>query len=215
MHNLAKIIQCPGCEQKYRNKSVVYWLDREGKIWSDGYKSNDIANEFPLITRCDECYDYFWISDAGILRSTKSRLFCLALNHIEVSGKNNFQCVRKLTPEEYAEAIAIKKYRNQEEERYLRTNLWWAINTPFRNGKPAEISPELNPLFEENLETLIYKTPADSPENLLLLAEIHRELGLFNEAKQYLDHVTGNKYRKRIFKMNEKIKSQDKRVFLV
>jgi len=213
MQSPTKIIQCPNCEQVYRNKSVIYWLENEKKIWSDGYMENDIKQEFPLIMLCDECYDYFWIKGMGKSKHPGPGVKRLALNKVEVSGKYDFLNIRKLTPEEYAEAIAMKKYRNREEERYLRTNLWWAINAPFRSGGPDDISPERYPLFEENLETLIYKTPADSPENLLVLAEICRELGLFSKSEKYLNQLPVKSYKPVIIKMKEKIINKEKKVF--
>ena len=215
MHNPVKIIQCPTCEQKYRNGSVIYWLEHHNKIWSDGYRSCDISNELPLITRCDECYSYFWIAPVSNPSGRKSGLVWLSLNPIHSPGKFSIQPVRKLAPEEFAEVLALKKFTSPEEERYLRIQLWWAINYPLRNGKPLEISVEMAELFEENLETLIYKTPANGPENLLTLAEMNRELGQYREALQYLDRVRDPDYRPIIQKLRQKITLEDRWVFLL
>lgn len=215
MHNHAKIIQCPACKLEYRNRSVIYWLEKDVKTWSDGFKSNDIAHEYPIITRCDECYHYFWISGVRLLEHNGPRMIQIAINQHGTHEPQTVPVIRKLKPEEYGEVLALKNYRDNGEEKYLRTHLWWSINTPLRNGMLKDIAPDLKPLFEENLETLIYKTPAESPDKLFTLAELHRELGLFNEALSYLDQLSGNGYGKSIPLMKQKILNQDRRVFIL
>lgn len=206
---------CPACEQKFRNKSVIYWFDQAGKFWSDGYRSNDIAHEIPLITRCDECFVYFWIAPVHKPLSINSKMVRMELNPLDLSGNIRFKQVRKLTTEEFAEALALKKYEDQEEEKYLRKHLWWAINHPKRQEVPDEVSPELHSLFEENLETLIYKTPPESHENLIELAEMNRELGLFNESEKFLNRIVNGYSRDLVLKMREKIEMKNKMVFQV
>ena len=206
---------CPSCEQVYRSKSVICWLDGAGKVWSDGYRAHDVAHEYPLITRCDECYGYFWISSVHKFNNRGTQMNKFALNHQLTPGSNKFPSVRKLTPEEYAEVLAIKKYHDPDEELYLRTHLWWTINTPLRDGIQEEIAPELKELFEENLETLIYKTPLNGAESQLTLAEIHRELGLFKQAEKHLDKVTDPNYEQFLLKMRQRIEISDRRVFLI
>lgn len=215
MHNPAKIIQCPACEQVYQSKSVICWLDRDGKIWSDGYNSHDIAHEYPLITRCDECYGYFWVSSVSRFNKKDHHLISFAIHKQINPGKNKYKPIRKLVPEEYADVLALKRYRDIEEERYLRTHLWWTINSPIRNAKQGDIAPELKEMFEENLETLIYKTPQNGPESLVNLAEMHRELGLFREAEKFLDQVSDKKFQSFLMKMRKKIEFKDRKVFLI
>ncbi|NTV83445.1 MAG: hypothetical protein HGA23_03970 [Bacteroidales bacterium] len=194
---------------------MICWLDRDGKIWSDGYNSHDIAHEYPLITRCDECYGYFWVSSVSRFNQKDHHLISFAIHKQIHPGKNKYKPIRKLVPEEYADVLALKRYRDLEEERYLRTHLWWTINDPLRSGIQEDIAPELKELFEENLEALIYKTPLNGAESQLTLAEIHRELGLFRQAEKHLDKVADRKYEQFLLKMRQRIEINDRRIFLV
>ena len=165
------------------------------------------------MTCCDECSDIFRISPSEELLTSGMQGFELDYRATGMVNNDEIPVVRRLTAEEYAEALAKRKYKNHEEERYLRMHLWWSINHNMRNGDKSDISHYLKTILEENLETLIYKTPPDNPENLLILAELHRELGQFNEASQYLDKVNDKNYEKIISKMKDKIINRDKRVF--
>ena len=194
---------------------MIYWFDHAGTSWSDGYRSNDITYEIPLITRCDECFTYFWISPVTHPLSRYLKKVRIVLKPIEISNENKFQCLRKLTPEEYAEVLALKKFNSPEEEKYLRTHLWWMINEPRRNDNPGEISPDLQALFEENLETLIYRTTPESPEEILILAEMYRELGQFSEAENCIVRLKSGHFKHLTSKMWQKIAEKDRRVFKV
>jgi hypothetical protein len=215
MVNRIQIIECPTCGCKYLNSSGRYGLQRVNKIWSDGYNPNENVHDFPLITRCGECLSYFWISATMASGSAESQMVLPGLFDPKVKRKSSFPEARKLNPDEFAETIALRKYQNPDEEKYLRTRLWWTINDQLRYGNQGVVPEEYKTLFEENLETLIYKTPADSPHNLMVLAEMHRELGLFDDATRYLDLVQDEKYEPFALKVKQKINMGDKKVFLL
>lgn len=215
MHNPVKVIMCPACEQKFRNKSVIYWFDQDGIQWSDGYRSNDISHEIPLITRCDECYSYFWIAPVHKPLSLRSKLVRLELNPLNISPGQQFRPVRKLTPEEFAEVLAMKNYKGAEEEIYLRKHLWWTINDQHRKKLAEVFPPDLQAMFEENLETLIFKTTPDCHENCTEIAEMHRELGQFSEAEKYLNRIKNGKGGILAGKIRQKVAENDRKVFMV
>ena len=216
MHYKSKVPSCPVCNTRYRNDSVTWWLKGKNDVWSDGYRPYDISHEFPLITCCNECYNYFWVSAADNPCFREYRGSSLAIKRIDLNSEISYCSLRKLTAEEYAEALALRVYRDPDEERYLRFNLWWSINSLVRNGKAGEISRQIQELFEENLETLIYKTNPDCPESLMMLAEMHRELGLFNEAAKILDRINKNvSGNEAAVKIRQRIAMEDKQVFLI
>jgi len=194
---------CPACGKKYRVHDEEINVGGKGKLWSDGFRSDEPWNRLPLITRCRECYKYFWIRPGT------------GKNHDLPGERSSLPQIRKLVPGELAETIALKTFRDEPEERYLRTQLWWALNEPIRNEQSSDIDPEFTVLFEENLETLIYKTISNGSESRLMLAEMHRELGLFPEAGRFLDQVRDLTLRSFQEKMRERIEVRDRKVFLV
>ena len=215
MHNPVKVIKCPACKQYFRNKSAIYWFDEVGTYWSDGYRSNDITHIIPQITRCDECFAFFWISPVTSPPYQHSKRAGMALKPLDLSGEIKYQHLRKLTPDEYAEVLALKIFNSPEEEKYIRTHLWWSINEPQRTTNPEEISPDLQALFEENLESLIYKTIPGSPDEIMTLAEMYRELGQFSEAENCIARINNGDFKTFKVKMRQKIAEKDRRVFKV
>jgi len=207
------IVECPTCSQKYRYVREGYNTASEGKLWSDGYRETELIPGIPLMACCDECSDIFRVSPSEELLTSGIQGFESDYHTIGIINDEKIPVVRRLTAEEYAEVLAKRKYKNQEEERYLRMHLWWSINHHRRDGDKSDISHYLKTILEENLETLIYKTPPDNQENLIILAELHRELGQFNEARQYLDKVNDDKYENIVSKLRDKIINRDKRVF--
>jgi hypothetical protein len=212
----ATLPSCPVCNTNYRKQSVICWLNREYEVWSDGYRNLDISHEFPMITRCDVCFNYFWVRNSRKPGYKVPGDLKLGINRVESKEMDKHLRIRNLTPEELADTLALKVYRDQDEERYLRFNLWWTINSIHRNGHTEEISPEIQEIFNENLETLIYKTSPDSPENLIILAEMYRELGQFKDASKRLDLLGGTLSGVAVsLKMRQKIAQGDKKVFLI
>jgi hypothetical protein len=193
---------------------VIVWFDGDSRRWSDGYRSNDTSYEIARITRCDICYEYFWVTDPTSI-DLRERQVLIAIHKPDNADNEEFKPLRKLNVEEYTEALAREKYQNPAEERFIRTRLWWNINHPVRNSVQEELDPDLKIIFEENLEALIYKTPADEDDNLFLLAEMNRELGLFREAEKHLNLVNDGLLKPKILKMKEKIAAKDKKVFLL
>jgi hypothetical protein len=191
------------------------WFEGDSRNWSDGFRSNDAFYEITRITRCDVCYEYFWITEP-IRNDLKDRqILMITLQKPEITDNEVFKTIRKLNVDEYAEALAMKKYHNPEDEMFIRTRLWWSINHPVRNSLREDIEPEMLALFEENLETLIYKTRPDGSAPLFLLAEMNRELGLFREAEKFLNQINDDSFAGPRAKMLGKITSRDKKVFLL
>lgn len=95
--------------------------------------------------------------------------------------------LRKLSAEEYLEALAASMARNREETLYLRLQAWWAFNHPIRKlpYDPTQTVPSPflpNSKAQDNLEHLASLLKHDEPHERLLKAEVLRELGRFQEA---------------------------------
>jgi hypothetical protein len=215
MYDSEHIYECPSCDKKYRSVSGNYEPGRIERNWSDGFIESYRRYSFPLITRCDKCYSFFWIPSNGGFQNQDARNIKQGLFKSDDTMTNDFPVVRKLTPGEIAEALAIHNYHNPEDEKYLRTRLWWTINDPLRKDIQSDVVPEFRTLFEENLEAMIYKTKADSSESLFILAEMNRELGQFTEAKILIEKLKGVLCGKTIAKFRKKIEGKETRVFQI
>ncbi|MFZ0472369.1 MAG: hypothetical protein WAL94_07125 [Bacteroidales bacterium] len=98
-------------------------------------------------------------------------------------------------------------------ERYIRMKIWWSYNDYFRNGHQSEITLEMQKLNTENLIALIKILDEAVDNDLLMKAEIFRQLGWFDESKQLLYRMINNDLAWVKEKMLIQINRQNEQVF--
>jgi hypothetical protein len=206
------IINCPVCSKKYWIDFSIKGLNKRCGKWSDGFKEGDIVFYGQLLMRCDECFGYSWTEVDTPGRNEIGNI-TESFSIEKLSENETIKELRPLNPDEYAEAIALRCYNSPEVEQVLRKRLWWKINDPIRIGKQKWIDPKWKTLFEENLESLIYRMQRNEQKNLLMLAEIHRELGLFAKAGNYLDLIKTASGKADVSEMRARISERDPLVF--
>lgn len=98
--------------------------------------------------------------------------------------------VEEPTEEEYYRALAGGLARNPEQEKRLRVLAWWRTNDAFR-GPWAPVSgiPSTPATRRKNLEVLACLLDEGKADDGLMKAEVLRELGEFESAKQVLERV--------------------------
>jgi hypothetical protein len=101
-------------------------------------------------------------------------------------GANDFADVpfaAEPTIEDYDRAMETGMATSADKERYLRTRRWWAANDPLRKGLTTAAT---DPTHRANLLTLLTLLDVSAPDQRLISAEIHRELGDFSRAATLL-----------------------------
>ena len=207
--------ECPRCGQGYIKRTLVSGNTFGGRLWSDGKAEYPMMPDFPVITRCDHCLNYFWVNGSQDLDDPLSHQRRAGLVRDDILSSEEMPFVRFLTVDEYADALMRRKYKGARQHKQLRMLLWWAINDTVRDDHRSDILPEYTDYFEENLETLIRLSPTEGAENLLLQAEMHRELGLFGEALSYLSMIRDEEYQPIVVKMKDQIARRNRNVFLL
>jgi len=66
----------------------------------------------------------------------------------------------------------------------------WSFNDYFREGHENETMPDMKNLHTENLILLLTLLNESDENDLLMKAEVLRNLGRFDESRQVLDKVT-------------------------
>jgi len=74
-------------------------------------------------------------------------------------------------------------------EKYVRIKIWWSYNDYSRNGQQDEITPDMQKLNIENLIALIKILDETDDNDLMMKAEIFRQLIWFVESRQLLDRM--------------------------
>jgi len=75
------------------------------------------------------------------------------------------------------------------DEKFIRIRIWQSFNDYFRKGKEKEITQDMQDLNAENLTALLKLLDESDQNDLLMKAEVLRNLGWFVESKQLLDKI--------------------------
>jgi hypothetical protein len=102
---------------------------------------------------------------------------------------------RFLSVDEYVEAINVKIYETNDEERYLRVRLWWAFNDKYRYGDDGFVfSDNDKEIYESNCIRLIEMLDKNEIDDKITCAELYRNLGNYTECKSILETIHEEKY---------------------
>lgn len=179
-----KIIECPHCEHKFRQKTIMSGNNIGAKIWTDGRQEAPMMPEAIVLSYCDNCKQYFWVEEAEVLEEidpwekTESKI-----EHLEY-----------LTLEQYLEALEKIEMRSQNDTLFILRQIWWNYNDYYRNGNEAELSQELKNKISELQQQMLSEFDEEDDEQLMLKGELLRELGNFDEAAETLRKVTASEY---------------------
>lgn len=97
---------------------------------------------------------------------------------------NNLPEVAEPNELDYLSALGSPLSRSKSKEKYIRMRLWWLGNDPIRRKKAKTLSD----LHQENMQQLLTLLKDKPYEDLLMKAEILRELSHFEEALVILEH---------------------------
>jgi len=216
---LSKIlIGCPHCKCLMQSYELMSYIVHEASWFSDG-KSDSLSFHGPeqRIGICSACEHPFWKQDAISKLDPYDEKYAdlpdlKDLFDLPSMRSTNFP----LEKIRFFQELIKEGFSNTNERTiYLRQQLWWAINDLIRHrlryGQLLKLHSFLQlknmlksrreslknfkrfkPLFQENLVKLSKLLPAERDEDLLLLAEVYREQGLFKKAQFTLDKVSDN-----------------------
>lgn len=204
----ADLYKCPHCGTLKVLRSADMYSRDCNVHWSDTKKYYHHTMRTSFVQRCPACKKYYFRSDETLY---KTDIHCTS----DVAwGRLSYQSLR----EAFEQLLPKGK-----EERQMRLMLLHAHNDLYggcAGTRPrVEASANEQQFFEENAATLISMAKMDDPYNLLLAAELHREMEQFDEAIRVLrEPLDYNIYlgldaiRKQ---MSERAKQHDSNVFIV
>jgi hypothetical protein len=198
------IIKCPSCKAPYLKQTLMSGNTFGGVCFSAGQHFYPMLPDFPQITHCDACGNFFWLNDMN------GEEFLAG-----VDGDPEPPFIRWLNDYEYEDAIRSGIFRDPKEEAYLRMQLWWIMNN--KMGKKSQGAENGQPLpaghYDDNLLALLRLKEAEKPADTLMLAEIHRELGHFDKALEILKKVSDDRLKPIARQIMEKAGQHDRRAF--
>jgi len=172
------IISCPHCGQFAKKRTIISGNTFGSQLWSDGKKISPSLPEFPSLALCKKCDQFFWVKEAKKVEEIH--------DHRELETKyGDIDYVEFLSFHQYFKALETITAK-----RYIRLKIWWSHNDYCRNGHQSEITPEMQKLNTENLIVLFKILDEADDNDLLMKAEIFRQLSWFDESRQLLNRMS-------------------------
>lgn len=183
-----RIVACPRCKGLSSHGTLASGNNLGAVAWTDGFWRAPMLPRPPAVVQCAHCDTAFWLADAEEVEHR-------ARSGAEPApGPGGAPVARAVEPteEEYYEAIAKGLAADDGQLATLRLFAWWRSNEPLREhaGEEAAGNVEASTRRRENLEALGPLLDDSEEPAALLKAEVLRELGRFEAAKECLSKIT-------------------------
>lgn len=171
----ANLYKCPHCGA-LKVLRLAYGYDFDSVVrWSDTKKYYPQIQKPSYVQRCSSCGRYFFREEETLYKTDIYSLLDVAW------GRLTYQSLR-----DAFEQLSPKG----KDEKQIRMMLLHAHNDLYggcEEAKPrAEASIEEQQFFEENVQALIVMANINDPYDRLLIAELYREMGQFEDAIRIL-----------------------------
>jgi len=232
------ILDCPNCHSKLATYETMSYHVNSSKVYSDG-----LTISFPPIPAnnsiliCPECNKAFWFEDAKTEGNYKEEYpQAKDVHDLPFAFEDNFSL--KLA-QYYSELLENKFAGTTEKEVYIRNSIWQLLNNKIRSkpnsffynlknftykyalkniGREKKNKSEFEKnidFFNENLKRLISIFEAKEDDEKLLLAEMYRELGEFENAEKLIGEITELKDDSCYGQISKAIKKKNQNVFKI
>jgi hypothetical protein len=189
------LIKCPHCGGYAKKETLLSGNTFGASLWSDCKQIASMLPEFPQVVLCKHCNQFYWVEDAKEVDSIWLWDRKRYSKEKELKWANT-KFIEFPTYEEYLQCLESDAIRNRSDEKYVRIQLWWLSNDHIR-GKYPLINLFRNKMIEFNcinIESLLDLLDQVNTTELIKKAEIHRNLGRFDESKALIESITDEKY---------------------
>ncbi|MCB9016428.1 MAG: hypothetical protein H6541_11575 [Lentimicrobiaceae bacterium] len=171
------ILKCPECGALHNRTNLISGNSFGGIFWSDGYYMAPMLPDIPRFSKCYQCGAVF---NVELCEKTES----------EHESTDRYPEVSLPDKEGLMSAIENNIYKdNIDDEIYLRIKLWQEMNPrPFQINETVMLEPDEN--YRNNAQALLKLLDPDEDYNLLIIAEIHRNLSEFKESLASLAKIS-------------------------
>lgn len=169
------IRKCSACSKPIEKDTIASGNTFGATFWTDGKRDAPMLPDQPWLVMCPHCHTPLWIDELE------------ELGEIEPWGKRDERFKDAITYElpsvdDYF-AILEKGIETPEKERYVRLRAWWAGNDARRN---TEIEIQISACEISNLTGFAQMLDESDANDLVMKAEVMRELGRFDDARTLL-----------------------------
>jgi len=205
-----QVYKCPNCDMFHLHPTVLSANGFGAKYYSDGRVEGLGLPRVTSITTCNKCGNLFWLDEKDRYDEFEDDY-----NFGDPGEKNkseyyfeNYKWTTFPDLDLFKRAIENKMFRNDKDEKYLRTWYHWKINEEVSD--PSEYD---NPFWKENALRLIEFLDNNSQKSLLFISELYRNMGDFNQSLDTLDWVTDPSFSAQAFQLFKKCINEERLVF--
>ena len=197
----SQIIACPKCQGLASYLTLLSGNTFGAWVWTDGKVIAPMLPRPPAVVRCVHCGECYW-------RAAAEPVGTIDWNDCDRQqidpARTPTRAVVEPTEEEYYQAIEKGLATDLKQEKSLRILAWWRRNDAFRffgkpkkaSRTPAQCKPSPPLPWRENLEALLPLLDEGNNNDCLMKAEVLRQLGDFEAAKQVLERIDLDKAEK-------------------
>jgi len=170
------IYECPKCSSFLKRGSNTSGNTFGATLYSDGKMIAPMLPEFPDLTKCTKCDTILWLSDMKEIGT------CDVWDEKCKPKWKNADRVKFLDVNDLLRFLELDPIKNNEEkEKMIRFQVWWAFNDRIREGKDIFVQETDEALWEQNIRRLIELFDTENVNKRITAAEFHRNLGEFDE----------------------------------
>lgn len=180
------IYKCTKCNNYIFNPSWASGGIYDARYFSDSKRYTLLTLRFPIITKCKQCSNIFWINK-------QKELAIYNDNDVRDEKHKKPQRAKELKIDEFFEALEKNVHENNEEEFYIRKQIWWSYNDRIRiyprkmfNSKEDEQRFWGNNMRMLELIDILLESD-NEPDYLVIKAEINRNLGHFDKCMSIIE----------------------------
>lgn len=184
-----QVVACPHCQGLAKYMTLTSGNTIGARLWSDGKEEAPMLPRPPAVVRCRHCAECYWLADAEKVGSLDP------WNDEERPANPVWDAAQEVeapTEEEYYRALRKNLAKDRQQERNLRVLAWWRRNDAFRDDSEAGAMAPMPSPCRENLEALAGLLQEDDENDCIMRAEVFRELGEFDSARQILSRLTSS-----------------------
>lgn len=199
-------VSCPSCGAKARYRTALSGNTFGASYWTDGKRVAPMLAELPNFVRCGSCSSCYWLRDE--IRDDDDLIDDeggegAPLPYIEGADEADMHA-----------ALAAGQVAGGEAERELRILAWWISNDQFRVSNSLSVVEigGLTGARRGNLRALLPLLNEYDDNDLIMRAEIHRELGDFAAALQQLEEIADERFDSVVRQLRELCENRETRV---
>lgn len=170
--------KCPQCGCIHKRHSLTSGNTFGARFYSDGMVDAPMWPRISDIGKCTKCDTIFWPHK----EKTVARYRWDDVNRPEADT------ARMLGMKDHYRALETGLASTNDEEFYIRQQLWWWQNDMLRDD-PDDPESIMNTRYEENCRAMIGLLNYDNLNERITIAELHRNLGNFDECRRIISRI--------------------------